>query len=238
METLRFDHLVLTVTDVDRTVGFYEAVLHMQKRTHGDRVALHFGDAKLNLHAVDAKAELVARRAEPGTADLCLRCTEPVEAVAERAVEAGAEIIAGPVDRIGARARLRSIYFRDPDGNLVEVANETFDEADRARANAAIEAGYLESSSVREPFAGVRVRTLWGERGGPRALVLEMDAGARWEELDVHEPGPEEVYVVEGVFCDGAREYPAGTFLHHPVGSAHSPVTDTGCTLFVFYPEG
>ncbi|MBR7832559.1 cupin domain-containing protein [Actinospica durhamensis] len=68
--------------------------------------------------------------------------------------------------------------------------------------------------------------------------MLEMDAGARWPRPDVHEPGPEEVYVVSGVFHDGARDHPAGTFLHAPAGTWHLPGTETGCTLFLFYPAG
>ncbi|MDT5269347.1 MAG: hypothetical protein QOH49_1533 [Acidobacteriota bacterium] len=55
---------------------------------------------------------------------------------------------------------------------------------------------------------------------------------------DVHEPGPEEVFVVSGVFNDGVRDYPAGSFIHAPAGSSHVPQSRTGCVLFVFYPEG
>ena len=65
-----------------------------------------------------------------------------------------------------------------------------------------------------------------------------MDPDTSWPHRDVHEPGPEEVYVVAGTFNDGARDYPAGTFLHAPAGSWHVPATTTGCTLFLFYPEG
>lgn len=54
----------------------------------------------------------------------------------------------------------------------------------------------------------------------------------------MHEPGPEEVHVVSGVFNDGVRDYPAGTFIHNPAGSSHVPQSETGCTLFLFYPEG
>lgn len=90
---------------------------------------------------------------------------------------------------------------------------------------------------VRELFPGIRLRSLWSG-GVAAAHVLEMDAGNRWEGIDVHEPGPEEVYVVSGVFHDGVREYPAGTFVHAPAGSWHVPQTAAGCTLFVFYPEG
>ncbi|MGW7433155.1 cupin domain-containing protein [Streptomyces sp. NPDC054861] len=91
---------------------------------------------------------------------------------------------------------------------------------------------------VRELFPGIRLRPLWRGPDGAHANVLEMDAGSSWPRRDVHEPGPEEVYVVAGIFNDGARDYPAGTFLHAPAGTWHIPSTPSGCTLFLFYPEG
>jgi len=102
-----------------------------------------------------------------------------------------------------------------------------------------IEWALSEDALVKEKFGGtVRVRTLWRSSDGPVAQVVELDPGACWEGLDVHEPGPEEVYVVSGVFNDGVRDYPAGSFIHNPKGSAHVPQSKTGCTIFVFYPEG
>ena len=104
---------------------------------------------------------------------------------------------------------------------------------------AEIEWAGLENAEVKEKFGGaVRVKTLWRGTNGAMAQVVELDAGACWDELDVHEPGPEEVYVVSGVFNDGVRDYPAGSFIHNPVGSSHIPQSKTGCTIFVFYPEG
>jgi anti-sigma factor ChrR (cupin superfamily) len=73
---------------------------------------------------------------------------------------------------------------------------------------------------------------------GASAHVVELDPGSCWEGIDVHEPGPEEVYVVTGIFNDGTRDYPAGSFIHCPAGSSHVPQSTQGCTLFVFYPEG
>jgi anti-sigma factor ChrR (cupin superfamily) len=96
----------------------------------------------------------------------------------------------------------------------------------------------IRDAKVAARFPGIRVRQLWCGPSGAKALVVEIDAGARWGELDVHEPGPEEVFVVSGVFNDGVREYPAGTFIHNPAGSSHVPQSEVGCTLFVFYPEG
>lgn len=99
-------------------------------------------------------------------------------------------------------------------------------------------AASVAESSVCELFPGIRLRTLWEGPNGAHAHVLEMDPGTSWPHRDVHEPGPEEVYVLSGTFNDGAKDYPAGTFLHAPAGSWHVPSTTTGCTLFLFYPEG
>lgn len=91
--------------------------------------------------------------------------------------------------------------------------------------------------SVTSPGEGVHSRTLWQE-GVKRALEVEFDAGAQWPGIDYHVPGPEEVYVLSGDLDDGAHVHRAGTFLHHPAGSSHSPRSEEGCRLFVFYPEG
>lgn len=99
---------------------------------------------------------------------------------------------------------------------------------------------HAEDVPAKEIFPGIRIRLLYkgGGEHAPKALVLEMEAGSCWPELDIHEPGPEEVYVIEGVLNDGERDYRAGSFLHSPAGSSHVPQTRTGCKLFVFYPEG
>lgn len=102
--------------------------------------------------------------------------------------------------------------------------------------------GYVWASvteaGVRELFPGIRLRSLWTGEHGASAHVVEMDPGASWVGKDIHEPGPEEVYVVSGTFNDGVRDYPEGSFIHAPAGSWHIPQTVTGCKLFVFYPEG
>jgi anti-sigma factor ChrR (cupin superfamily) len=96
----------------------------------------------------------------------------------------------------------------------------------------------LRDVAAEELFPGIRARRLWTGDGGAQAMVLEMDPGSCWEGVDVHEPGPEEVFVVSGVFNDGLRDYPAGSFIHAPAGSSHVPQSATGCTLFVFFPDG
>lgn len=92
--------------------------------------------------------------------------------------------------------------------------------------------------AAREIYPGVRKRALWQGPNGAKALILEIDPGAKFLKLDVHHPGPEEIYVVSGTFNDGARDYPAGSFVHNPAGSSHLPQSRQGCVLFVFFPEG
>jgi anti-sigma factor ChrR (cupin superfamily) len=89
-----------------------------------------------------------------------------------------------------------------------------------------------------ERVPGFRIRDLWVGAKGAKAQLVEIDSGGKFPGLEVHEPGPEEIFVVSGVFHDGTREYPAGSFIHNPAGSSHEPQSTTGCTLFLFYPEG
>ena len=119
----RFDHFVLTVTSIDATVAFY-AKLGFEAETANGRTAIHFAGHKINLHEVGHEFEPKAARPTPGSGDFCLCCDEPVGAVQARLEARGIAVEVGPVDRAGARSALRSIYIRDPDGNLVEIANE------------------------------------------------------------------------------------------------------------------
>jgi catechol 2,3-dioxygenase-like lactoylglutathione lyase family enzyme len=116
------DHLVLTVTDLEATVAFYER-LGMRLETFGDgRVALRFGTQKLNLHAAGAEIAPHAQPPTPGSADLCFLVEGPLENVASELAASGLPIELGPVERTGAQGRIRSVYLRDPDGNLVELS--------------------------------------------------------------------------------------------------------------------
>jgi len=125
MEISRLDHLVLTVRDIETTVAFYTSVLAMQKQLFGQgRVALRFGEQKINLHEAGREIEPKAQHPQPGSADLCFISKTPLEEVIAHVKSCGVEILEGPVTRTGARAALLSIYFRDPDNNLIELANE------------------------------------------------------------------------------------------------------------------
>jgi anti-sigma factor ChrR (cupin superfamily) len=90
----------------------------------------------------------------------------------------------------------------------------------------------------KEIFPGVHRCLVWQEAGGSIALVVEFEPGAKFTTLDTHSSGPEEVFVVSGVFNDGVHDYPAGTFIHNPAGSSHVPQSVQGCVIFVFYPQG
>ena len=116
------DHLVLTVADLDATVAFYER-LGMRREVFGDgRLALRFGEQKVNLHPAGAEFEPHAQRPEPGSADFCLLVAGALEDVERELRAAGIAIELGPVARTGAVSALRSLYLRDPDGNLVELS--------------------------------------------------------------------------------------------------------------------
>jgi catechol 2,3-dioxygenase-like lactoylglutathione lyase family enzyme len=119
----RLDHIVLTVADVEATVDFYTRVLGMRAVTFGDgRRGLHFGVQKLNLHRAGHEFEPRATNPAPGSTDFCLITATPLDEVAAHLDRCGVPIELGPVPRTGAQGPMSSLYFRDPDGNLIEVA--------------------------------------------------------------------------------------------------------------------
>jgi catechol 2,3-dioxygenase-like lactoylglutathione lyase family enzyme len=117
------DHLVLTVRDLDATMRFYVEGLGMRLETFGEgRKALHFGSQKINLHLAGREFEPKAAHPKPGSADLCFLTERPLAEIGARLEALGHPIIEGPVARAGAAGPLLSIYTRDPDGNLIEIA--------------------------------------------------------------------------------------------------------------------
>jgi catechol 2,3-dioxygenase-like lactoylglutathione lyase family enzyme len=123
----RIDHFVLTVADIGATCNFYNKVLGMEVLTFGDgRKALGFGEYKINLHQRGREFEPKATRPTAGSGDFCLTTVTPLDHVIADLKAAGIPVELGPVERTGARAKLLSVYLRDPDGNLVEVSNEIF----------------------------------------------------------------------------------------------------------------
>ena len=119
----RLDHFVLTVTSIDATSEFYARALGMEPTTFGDgRKALAFGGQKINLHQAGAEFLPKAARPTPGSADFCLISATPLSQVISHLRALDIAIEAGPVARTGASGPIRSIYLRDPDDNLVEIA--------------------------------------------------------------------------------------------------------------------
>jgi catechol 2,3-dioxygenase-like lactoylglutathione lyase family enzyme len=117
------DHIVLTTQDEDACIRFYVGVLGMQLETFGaGRKAFRFGSQKINLHIKGREFEPKADKPTPGSLDLCFIASEPLDSVIIRLNELKATIIEGPVMRTGATSRIRSVYLRDPDQNLIEIS--------------------------------------------------------------------------------------------------------------------
>lgn len=124
MQIDRIDHLVLTVKDVDKSVEFYTNIMGMKKVKFGEnRIALCFGNQKINLHQLGAEFEPKARNAKNGSADLCFIAKKSIKDIKKELIKKEIAIILGPIKRTGALGDIVSIYFEDPDGNLIEVSN-------------------------------------------------------------------------------------------------------------------
>ena len=122
----RLDHLVLTVRDIPATCAFYEHVLGMETVEFGSgRVALSFGQQKINLHPAGNEYDPKSDVPTPGSGDLCFITETPIEDVIAHLNACSVEIIVGPAPRTGAVGKIMSVYFRDPDKNLIEVSNYT-----------------------------------------------------------------------------------------------------------------
>jgi len=118
------DHLVLTVADIGKTIDFYTNILGFEVVTFGDnRKALTFGNQKINLHKKGKEFEPKAEHPTTGSADLCFISETDVDEVLEELKEKNIEIIEGVVERTGAIGKIKSVYFRDPDLNLIEISN-------------------------------------------------------------------------------------------------------------------
>lgn len=122
------DHLVLTVADVEVSIGFYVGILGMtadrfEPADGSTRWALNFGVQKINLHQSGAEFEPKAGAVMPGSADLCFLSDTPLEDWQAHLASKGVGVEEGPVTRTGATGPICSIYLRDPDGNLLEISN-------------------------------------------------------------------------------------------------------------------
>ena len=117
------DHVVLTTARTEECIDFYTRVLGMKFERFGEgRMALKFGKQKINLHEKGHEFEPKAATALPGTLDICFIASLPLAEVIERLKAARVAIVEGPVEKAGAQWPIRSVYVRDPDGNLVEIS--------------------------------------------------------------------------------------------------------------------
>ncbi|CAD0218927.1 VOC family protein [Chryseobacterium sp. D764] len=124
MEIKNLDHLVLTVADIDKTIAFYTYVMGFEAVVFGEnRKALIFGNQKINLHQKGHEFEPKAQTPTCGSADLCFIAQTDIHGVMEELKLKNIKIIEGIVDRTGATGKIKSVYFRDPDQNLIEVSN-------------------------------------------------------------------------------------------------------------------
>ena len=124
MNILSLDHLVLTVKDIQASCDFYAEQLGMEVITFGDnRKALRFGDQKINLHQLGQEFEPKAAHPTAGSADLCFLTETPLDHIILHLGDCGTRVLEGPVVRTGANGPIISIYIRDPDNNLIEIAN-------------------------------------------------------------------------------------------------------------------
>lgn len=126
MRVQSLDHVVLTVRDLAASRDWYVRVLGMTAQTFGEgRVALHFGNQKLNLHPVAEPFDPHAETPTPGSADVCFLTDTAINDVQAHLMGQEVMVLEGPVSRTGAQGTIVSVYVRDPDGNLVEIANRS-----------------------------------------------------------------------------------------------------------------
>ncbi len=119
------DHIVITTRDLERCLDFYTRALGMRIERYGEnRIALRFGDHKFNVHPPGFDAGIKARVPTPGSLDLCFLADRPLDEVIAHLGRERVPIEEGPVNRTGARFMIRSVYVRDPDGNLIEISEK------------------------------------------------------------------------------------------------------------------
>lgn len=122
MRISKLDHLVLVTNDLSRCVSFYRDLLHMEVEEKDGRFALRLGTSKINIHTCPGEFQLAAERPVPGSLDICFVTEEPLERLLDELKEEKAPLVTDIVERHGALGKMGSLYLRDPDGNLVEIA--------------------------------------------------------------------------------------------------------------------
>ncbi len=164
MKIERLDHIVLTVRNVEDACHFYSTVLGLEiVFFESGRRALSFGNQKINLHEAGSEIKPHAQHPTVGSADLCFISDTPLPAVIEHLRPFGVKIEAGPAEHAGANGKIRSIYFRDPDNNLIEVGEyiEKSSSAADKKSSALVPPPPLsEEAAVEAPDTGTRFSPL------------------------------------------------------------------------------
>ncbi len=194
------DHLVLTVKDIETTCAFYEQVLGMQAVTFGEnRTALTFGKQKINLHQQGKEFEPKAAQPTPGSIDLCLISSTPMDAILAHLQASKVPLVEGPVKRTGATGPLLSVYLRDPDQNLIEIANPLEDESHRPIRSFVLRQGRMSKGQQRAydelmPVFGLpyqpevlQLDQVFG-RSAPRILEIGFGMGQATAEIAANHP--------------------------------------------------
>ncbi len=126
MTACRLDHVVIAVSDWERSIAFYRDVLGAEVvPQEPPRVAFRFGDTQLNVHGpgVDVGGNVARLPVQPGNSDLCFEWPGPIDEAQAHLERHGVAIETGPVSRLAARGEGTSVYFRDPDGSLLELVS-------------------------------------------------------------------------------------------------------------------
>ena len=194
------DHLVLTVKDIDATCAFYTQVLGMQTVVFGEnRKALTFWQQKINLHQHGKEHEPKAVQPTPGSADLCLISSTPMPDILSHLQACGVTAVEGPVQRTGATGPLLSVYLRDPDQNLVEIANLLDDTTHRPIRSFVLRQGRMSKGQQRAydelmPVFGLpyqpevlELDQVFG-RSAPRILEIGFGMGQATAEIAANHP--------------------------------------------------
>ena len=123
MKILGMDHFVLTTQNLEACLRFYTEVLGMEQTKTSGRFILRFGSQKINIHTRPAEFLPAAEHPVAGSLDLCFEIEDDIEAVLAELKSKNAQLVTGIVERNGAKGKMRSVYLRDPDGNLIEIAS-------------------------------------------------------------------------------------------------------------------
>lgn len=159
----RIDHFVLVVASIEASAAFYTRVLGAETvTTPGKPMAVRFGRQKINLHAADSPFAPKAVKPTPGAADFCLITEDTIETVLAHLASCDVSVELGPVSRFGALGEMTSVYFRDPDGNLVEISHYDLPDVERLAVYGSLAPGRPNHHHLSDLAGTWRSGVVWG----------------------------------------------------------------------------